>query len=167
MSTRLIRRTFESTSVRPDSGIYSLVLELERGRGIEVGSLGMLSLSRGYYVYTGSARGPGGLKRVDRHLQIIQGRREARRWHIDHLLPFTSLQVAFVTRTSRDLECIIARAIGESLEAVGGFGCSDCRCGSHLHYSPELGRACEAAIGAHRAASGADPEVYVARPSEI
>ncbi|OYV11184.1 MAG: hypothetical protein CG445_1163 [Methanosaeta sp. ASM2] len=40
-----------------------------------------------------------------------------------------------ITRTDLDLECRIARAIGERLVSVPRFGCSDCRCASHLHYS--------------------------------
>jgi len=127
--------------VEPQSkepGIYTLILRLDRGQEIEVGSLGTLSLARGYYCYTGSARGPGGLGRVDRHLQVLRGIKTVKRWHIDWLLPFTSFQEVFIKKTSLDLECHIAQRIGQWILPVKGFGCTDCRCTSHLNYSSDL-----------------------------
>lgn len=63
---------------------------------------------------------------------------KTRRWHIDYLLPHTVFLEAIVTKTSRNLECRIARSIGETQSAVAGFGCTDCGCTSHLHYSRDL-----------------------------
>ena len=135
-------------------GIYTLVLRLDLPQEIAVGSLGILSFPAGFYSYTGSARGPGGLKRIDRHLQIMQGIRSARRWHIDYLLPYARLQEVFVTRTGRDLECRIAGAIAKRLAPVRGFGCTDCRCHSHLHYSPDLQEMLDAVSLAHLSSQG-------------
>jgi Uri superfamily endonuclease len=136
-----------ATFMEPQSserGIYTLVLHLDRSREMVVGSLGFLSFAGGYYCYTGSAQGRGGLRRVDRHLQVMRCVRTTKRWHIDYLLPFTSFQEVFTAKTSLDLECQIARCIGEKVLPVKGFGCTDCRCTSHLHYSSSLEEMLEA-----------------------
>ncbi len=127
-----------------EPGIYTIILHLKHGREIKVGSLGFLNFTGGYYCYTGSARGRNGLGRVDRHLQVMRGTRTVKRWHIDHLLPFTSLEEIFIAKTSLDLECQIARCIGEKVLPVKGFGCTDCSCTSHLHYSLNLNEMLEA-----------------------
>ena len=132
-----------------EPGIYSLLLHLNRPREMKVGSLNAILFPEGYYTYTGSARGPGGLKRVARHLRVIEGVNSSRRWHIDHLLPYTTLVEVFVFNTRQDLECFIARRVGETLTPVKGFGCTDCRCVSHLHYSSELKRMKEAISSAY------------------
>ncbi|RLE62773.1 MAG: GIY-YIG nuclease family protein, partial [Thermoprotei archaeon] len=50
------------------AGIYVLVLLVEAPLKIHVGSLGYITITRGKYVYLGSARGPGGLlARINRH----------------------------------------------------------------------------------------------------
>jgi Uri superfamily endonuclease len=118
-----------------EPGIYTLIIFLPKAAQIRIGSLGQIDFDRGYYSYTGSARGPGGLRRVNRHIRVLEGSKKTRRWHIDYLLPHCKFQEAFITRTMRDLECKIARAIGEKLMPVPRFGCSDCRCISHLHHS--------------------------------
>lgn len=138
---------------RNEPGIYTLVLVLPQPSRIAVGSLGVIDFARGYYSYTGSAMGPGGLKRVDRHIQVLKGTKTTRRWHIDYLLPSTRLVEAFTTRTTLDLECSIAKAIGKRLQAVPRFGCSDCRCPSHLHFALERQEMLAAVATAHSEAS--------------
>lgn len=109
-------------------GVYSLILEV-RGE-VEVGALGGHHFD-GMYVYVGSALGPGGLKRVDRHVSVKDG--GVRRWHVDHILHEGSVVSALATVTGRQLECEVAGSLGERLSvAVEGFGCSDCSCRSHL-----------------------------------
>ena len=130
-------------------GIYTILLALGKAEKIEVGSLGTISFAAGYYAYTGSARGSGGCKRVDRHIRIIQGIVSTRRWHIDYLLPETDFQEVFITRTTRDLECRIALMIEEKLRPIKGFGCTDCHCLSHLHYAEDLAVMQEAVRLAH------------------
>lgn len=134
-----------------EPGIYTLLLHLERPTEIKVGSLDAFLFPAGYYSYTGSARGPGGLKRVARHMRVLKGMNSSRRWHIDHFLPYTALVEIFVVRTRQNLECCIAQRIGEALDPVKGFGCTDCRCVSHLHYSPELNRMREAISSSYAA----------------
>lgn len=137
---------------RDGKGIYTIIIFLPQARRIMVGSLGAMDFSRGYYSYTGSARGPGGLKRVDRHIQVSQGIKKTRRWHIDYLLPHCSFVEAIISRTEVDLECKIAQAIGRVLQPQLRFGCTDCGCNSHLHYSESLQEMREAVSLAHAAA---------------
>ena len=142
---------------RNDKGIYSLIIFLPLARRIMVGSLGAMDFSRGYYSYTGSARGPGGLKRVDRHILVSQGIKKTRRWHIDYLLPHCSFVEAIITRTEVDLECKIAQAIGKALLPQLRFGCTDCSCVSHLHCSKNLNEMKEAVALAHKRAGASRP----------
>lgn len=113
-----------------DGGTYTIVLELEAGTTIEFGAAGKRSLDPGLYAYTGSAFGPGGLSRVDRHRRVFRGESNTRHWHIDYLLGAPETDWVDVRTTPADAECTIARALpGESIE---GIGASDCDCGSHL-----------------------------------
>ena len=49
-------------------GTYALVLQLERQEEIAIGKLGTFTFPAGYYLYVGSALGPGGLEaRLARH----------------------------------------------------------------------------------------------------
>jgi len=134
---------------RNEPGIYTLILALPRPEQMVVGSLGAIDFPQGYYSYTGSARGTGGLKRLDRHILLSQGSKKVRRWHIDYLLPKACFLEAFITKTRLDLECCIARTIGERLHSVPGFGCTDCRCLSHLHRSADLQDMRDAVFLAH------------------
>ncbi|MCK9440619.1 MAG: GIY-YIG nuclease family protein [Methanothrix sp.] len=137
---------------RNEPGIYTLILSLPGAQKIAVGSMGVIDFAGGYYSYTGSARGSGGLKRIDRHIRVSESINTTRRWHIDYLLPHTSFLEVFITKTSLDLECCIAKTMEKRLAAVPGFGCTDCRCISHLHYSRDLGEMRAAAAAAHHAA---------------
>jgi Uri superfamily endonuclease len=137
---------------RNEKGIYTIIIFLPQARQIMVGSLGAMDFLQGYYSYTGSARGPGGLTRVDRHIQISLGTKQTRRWHIDYLLPHCSFVEAIITRTEVDLECRIAQSIGKALQPQLRFGCTDCGCNSHLHYSKRLEEMREVVSLAHAAA---------------
>ncbi|NPA97120.1 MAG: GIY-YIG nuclease family protein [Crenarchaeota archaeon] len=114
-------------------GLYTLIVELCDRFSRVVGSLGVVELDKGLYVYVGSARGPGGLyARIRRHAS-----REKRvRWHIDYITTWGSSRVlaAVYAVTSSDLEPRLAREL-EALglePAVRGFGCSDKPSFTHL-----------------------------------
>ena len=112
-----------------DRGSYLLVLHLPRKRRLEVGSLGVLSLERGFYVYAGSALG-GLTRRIARH------RRAAKRphWHVDSLRRVSRLAAVFPIRSGQRLECDLARGLAAAADwTVPGFGASDCACPSHLY----------------------------------
>jgi Uri superfamily endonuclease len=86
---------------------------------------------------------------VKRHQEINNGHKNTRRWHIDYLLPVADWVDAVITVTDRNLECAIAQEIGRSLSPIPGFGCSDCRCESHLHYSSDSSKTLRAVRSAH------------------
>jgi Uri superfamily endonuclease len=132
-----------------EPGIYTILLSLDKAKEIEVGSLGVIAFAAGYYAYTGSARGSGGCKRVDRHIRVIRGIESTRRWHIDYLLPWACFQEVFITKTTCNLECSIASKVAERLWPIKGFGCTDCGCVSHLHYAKDLRYMQEAVRLAH------------------
>ncbi|MFB6173186.1 MAG: DUF123 domain-containing protein [Halobacteriales archaeon] len=119
-------------------GTYTLVIELPEDATVTVGALGDRTLDAGWYAYVGSARGPGGFARVERHRELARGERDARHWHIDHLLGRPAAILADVVRSpGADVECAVAAALRAELSAVPGVGASDCGCGSHLFFSPE------------------------------
>jgi len=121
-------------------GTYTLVILLEKEARIEVQKCGSFILQKGYYTYTGSALGCGGVSlrnRVVRHLK----KRKAKHWHIDFLLVNKNAAVIAVVAagSSVNRECQVNDAIknveGATVPIVG-FGASDCEhnCGSHLMY---------------------------------
>ena len=113
-----------------EKGVYLLLLEAYGP--LTVGRLGALTFS-GWYVYVGSALGPGGLKRVERHFQYRKRANAPIRWHVDALLAAGALRGAMVGVTEERVECRLAKVLGEGLGQVfRGFGSSDCGCPTHL-----------------------------------
>lgn len=117
-------------------GTYTLVVELHDSATIDVGALGGVAFDPGWYAYVGSANGPGGFARVERHRELAAGCRDSQHWHVDYLLGHPEATVDTVTTTGGvDGECAVAS--GLDCGVVDGFGCSDCSCHSHLAYSPQ------------------------------
>lgn len=111
-------------------GIY--ILAVEAHGEVEIGRLGKACFD-GLYLYIGSALGPGGFKRLERHLAVAHGKRKVRRWHIDYLLAIGEPKEVFVKEAEEGQECALARELARYFKpAVPGFGCSDCRCRTHL-----------------------------------
>ena len=115
-------------------GSYILLIKLPNEQAIKIGSLNTIHFPDGYYAYVGSAMR--GLKsRLSHHLR---GSKKLH-WHIDYLLPRASLSSIILCETGERAECTIAEALSRQFDAIPGFGCSDCRCPSHLFISPDLG----------------------------
>ena len=113
-----------------EKGVYLLVLEAYGP--LEVGRLGVLDFD-GWYVYVGSALGPGGLKRLQRHFDYGHRASAPVRWHVDALLGVGALRGALAGVTVERVECRLAEALGSALTpAFKGFGSSDCGCETHL-----------------------------------
>ena len=115
-------------------GTYALVLKSTSDQWIDVGKLGRLSVRPGFYVYIGSAFGPGGLKaRIGHHMKIST----RPHWHIDYLRPSMVLKEIWFTYDSRHCEHqwagVLAR-VSSGCIPIAGFGASDCRCKSHLYF---------------------------------
>ncbi|MEQ8660208.1 MAG: DUF123 domain-containing protein [Gammaproteobacteria bacterium] len=115
-------------------GTYVLALVAPAAQTCMVGRLGTVTLVPGYYLYVGSAFGPGGVRaRVRRHL-----RRDRRRhWHLDYLGEALTAIEAWYTHdvTRREHEFAAMLAGRRELRGVAGFGCSDCACATHLFVS--------------------------------
>ena len=101
-------------------------------RRVKIGKLGWLNTRPGYYVYVGSAFGPGGLKaRIAHHLKVS----ERPHWHIDYLRPLMDPAEIWFTQASRSCEhqwAGVLAGISDATIPLSGFGASDCRCESHL-----------------------------------
>jgi len=114
-------------------GAYCLCIVVERMIAVEVGALGRHMFAPGRYIYVGSAMN--GLEaRVRRHLKTSRGALRTTHWHIDYLLkePEVRVEAVFTLDSDEPMECAIAAAISRKGQPVKGFGCSDCRCESHL-----------------------------------
>ncbi|WP_135820304.1 GIY-YIG nuclease family protein [Halostella litorea] len=128
-------------------GTYVLAVAVDEPATIEVGALGERAFDRGTYAYVGSAFGPGGFSRVERHRELAAGERDARHWHVDYLLGHPAASLAAVVKfPEMDVECDLASALPG--DPVPAFGASDCDCDSHLLRAPDR----EALLSAARAA---------------
>lgn len=113
-------------------GIYVLEIYVKNTKELTIGSLPKTEYS-GHYLYVGSALGPGGYKRVSRHLEVARGVRSGGHWHVDYLLDAGKVVNIWLLPTDEKLECKLARELADTLpEPVEGFGASDCGCYSHL-----------------------------------
>ena len=110
-------------------GSYILLIKVDRLKNIRIGSLGIMEFRPGYYAYIGSALNTIE-KRVKRHLS----KKKKLFWHIDYLLQEAEVIKVFLLECSEKLECVIAGKMVKSFQEVPKFGCSDCRCKSHLFY---------------------------------
>lgn len=117
-----------------EPGSYVLLLHLSRSTTIAIGRLGTFEFEAGWYAYSGSALGPGGLAaRLDYH----QRREKKFHWHIDYFLAHADLVEIWWAADIKRKECIWAsalRAIPGTRVPVANFGATDCRCLSHLVY---------------------------------
>ena len=112
-------------------GTYVLVLALQTPIELQIGCLGRIQFDAPFYLYFGSAFGPGGLQaRIKHHLQ--PSRRA--HWHIDYLRREAKVLDAWYSIDRARLECIWANTAltHRGFSLVPQFGSSDCRCQSHL-----------------------------------
>jgi Uri superfamily endonuclease len=110
-------------------GSYVLLIKLNNDQEIKIGKLGNISFKRGFYLYVGSALN--GLKnRLNRHFKI----NKKTHWHIDYLLKYGKIIDAYYKESDSKEECDIVKNFENKLFSIPGFGCSDCKCKSHLFY---------------------------------
>ncbi|NPA91596.1 MAG: GIY-YIG nuclease family protein [Chloroflexi bacterium] len=117
-----------------EPGTYALIFHVTRTCTCVVGKRGTVTLSPGYYVYVGSAHGPGGLAaRLRRHL------REGKRlhWHIDYITQHVA-PVAVLYAVGREpQECMWVQQVLDrpgTLVPMFGLGSGDCRSGCPAHF---------------------------------
>jgi sugar fermentation stimulation protein A len=111
-----------------DRGSYIVILRLDRDRLITVGELGEVFFRKGFYLYVGSAM-KGLTARMERHRRLTK----TLFWHIDYLRAQADIVKILPIRSPHRMECVVAQAVREVTQwSIKGFGCSDCRCESHL-----------------------------------
>ncbi|HWQ15348.1 MAG TPA: GIY-YIG nuclease family protein [Roseiflexaceae bacterium] len=118
-------------------GTYLLILRLDHEAALRVGRLGQFTFAAGFYLYVGSAFGPGGLPaRLSYHQQRA---RPHPHWHIDYLRPHARLIEAWAIGCGASIE----RGLVDTLAALPElsvparrFGASDSDRRSHLLYTP-------------------------------
>jgi Uri superfamily endonuclease len=110
-------------------GSYILLIEVKENCSIDIGKLGKFDFDKGFYVYVGSALN--GLEsRINRHLRS----NKKIHWHIDYLLKYADIVDVFFKENLKKEECRLSSVFEKRLHFLKGFGCSDCKCNSHLFY---------------------------------
>jgi Uri superfamily endonuclease len=110
-------------------GSYLLLIKINKDIYISIGKLGNKLFKKGYYVYIGSA-----LNNIEKRIIRHQNEKKKIFWHIDYLLAHAKSIKAFYKENNYREECNIVNQIEKSLIPIIGFGCSDCKCKSHLFY---------------------------------
>jgi Uri superfamily endonuclease len=123
-----------SQAPKPLAGTYILVCQASQAGFVSTGGLGRLSVRKGYFLYVGSALGPGGLRaRLAHHMRPAP----KPRWHIDYLRTVAPLrQIWFCygpERREHDWASALRELHGASIP-FPRFGSSDCGCASHLFF---------------------------------
>ncbi|GAB4210638.1 MAG: GIY-YIG nuclease family protein [Roseiflexaceae bacterium] len=119
-------------------GTYLLIMHLDRALAdLRIGQLGRFDFAVGYYLYVGSAFGPGGVPaRLAYH---ARQQKERPRWHIDYLRAHTRIVETWSLIAPWRLERSWATALSQ-LPALSvpapRFGASDDDGQSHLFYAP-------------------------------
>lgn len=120
--------------IRSLPGTYALILYGRVTRKVDVGKLGFLNLIPGYYIYVGSAFGPGGLRaRINRHVGVSK----KKHWHLDYIKMFTQPLEIWYSYDPMIREHQWAETIergGNTRVLMKGFGSSDCSCAAHLFF---------------------------------
>jgi len=112
-----------------EGGIYALLIYAKE-QDINIGALGVVHFSGGYYVYVGSAQ-RNLLKRIERHMR----KDKRHRWHIDYLLDNAELIDVYAAELPKSCEERVAMWLEKEYDYVPRFGASDSHAKSHLFYS--------------------------------
>ena len=120
------------------TGTYLLILKLDQESEIRVGKNRIHIFQPGWYLYLGSAFGPGGLQaRLRRHIK----RKKNNFWHIDYLRSESDLIEVWFQVPPEPNEHQIAAWLSSRdriTTPIPGFGSSDCTCESHLFFVENL-----------------------------
>lgn len=116
-------------------GTYLLVLYCQNQFSTHVGRLGLVKFEEGYYLYTGSAFGGGGVKaRVGRHLTA----QPSKHWHIDYVKNKMDIVEAWYVIGEKNYEHLWSEKIEKVMELnvpCNNMGSTDCKCKSHFFFS--------------------------------
>jgi Uri superfamily endonuclease len=126
----------QSIQIANHPGTYALVFLCETPFRAVIGKVGPIRIASGYWVYVGSAFGPGGLRaRLSHHLKPST----RPHWHLDYIK--CGLHPIEIWATDDDIkrECEWAGVLSSlkgATRPIAGFGASDCACRSHLIHLP-------------------------------
>lgn len=127
-------RDTQGPALAPRAGTYALGLVAVTVTCLQIGRLGTLYVRPGFYVYLGSAFGPGGVRGRLAHHQRLAARPH---WHIDYLRPYVQLAHIWYSYALQRYEHQWAQAVNGAPGVtipLAGFGASDCTCASHLFF---------------------------------
>lgn len=129
-----MRTAVAAVPVPARPGTYALLLNVARRQRITVGRLGALAAAQGFYLYTGSAFGPGGLRaRLRHHL----GTPHRLHWHIDYLRRIAvpcEIWYSDDRNSSEHVWAGICAGLAGASIPLRRFGASDCDCDAHLFH---------------------------------
>jgi Uri superfamily endonuclease len=117
-------------------GAYILELWLDYDKQITIGKLGVINFKKGRYFYVGSSQ-----NNVEKRIAYHMKDDKKIHWHIDYLTTskdFIKIQAKIFESCKKEKECEISADLGKKYFSIDGFGCSDCRCKSHLFYDEKL-----------------------------
>ncbi|ADT83997.1 GIY-YIG nuclease family protein [Thermococcus barophilus] len=109
-------------------GSYFLVIKVERDMIVRT-KRKEFPLKAGYYVYVGSAMNSLE-KRVERHFR----KDKKLHWHVDFLLKEAKLLRAYLIPSDAKIEEELSMEVSKFGKPIEGFGASDLRIDSNLHY---------------------------------
>jgi Uri superfamily endonuclease len=114
------------------AGAYALILHLAHPVSLTRPRDTINPLAPGWYLYAGSARGPGGIRaRLARHFRA----EKHTHWHIDQLTGLSDVQI-WASPVPEGHECDLVEQFTNLTcfrTACAGFGSTDCRqCEGHL-----------------------------------
>jgi Uri superfamily endonuclease len=126
-------------------GSYCLIIHLLYDKTIKIGKLGPINLHNGYYVYVGSA-----LNSLESRLKRHLSTDKKIFWHVDYFLSnsYTEIEEIVFAVDDGKWECNLASEISKIGIEIKGFGCSDCKCSSHLFYFSEFEKSIDTCINA-------------------
>jgi Uri superfamily endonuclease len=126
--------------MKPEPGVYALVMSLAKPQTIKIGKLGTFDFEPGWYIYLGTAHGGGGVKRrTDRHCRVTDNK--TFKWNVDYFRPFATMHEIWFSHAHKFFEHEWAWAVhwmaGASIPVLE-FGANDCypNCPAHFfHFS--------------------------------
>jgi len=111
-------------------GSYVLIIELKENKTLQIGKLGKTYFKKGFYIYVGSA-----LNSLEKRIQRHLIKNKKMHWHIDYLLHYAKIINVFYKESNKREECYVVKKLDKKFLSITDFGCSDCKCNSHLFYS--------------------------------